>query len=92
MTWLVLDMDEGLLRACNTRKEAVTWARGFTGGEVLERHNYGPGVYEYRIGYRGEDDATSLFIERRDKAILGGWDVNKTPAYPYPNHPYESKE
>ena len=93
MSWCVLDMDDGLLREVKTRKEAVEWAVGLHGSKVLERHSYGPGAFQYVIGYPGEDRAHSVFIERRDVATKrGGWDLDQEALYPLYDEPYRRVE
>lgn len=93
LPWLVVDMDEGLLRREPTRAAAVKWCRNWY-GPVMERHSYSPGAYSYTFGVRGEDRATFLFVEREDVAKSGAgsrvW--NSTPKYPHPDRPYDEDE
>jgi hypothetical protein len=69
--WLVLDMDDGVLGAFKTRKEAVD---EFAWGRVLKRHCYSPGAYEYITGY-DDSDCVDFFVERSDVAVNNGWPV-----------------
>lgn len=89
--WLVLDMDEGVLRREPTRRAAVDWMTSHAGGSVLSRHRYGPGAYEYTIGDRGEDRVSNYFVERLDAAVRAGWDHCFTvpDKYPYPDRPHD---
>lgn len=84
--WLVLDMDDGVLRREPSRRAAVAWFQGFTLTDtVRERHQYGPGAYEYIVGVAGGDpeENRGAFIERVDAARRGGWDVDQQPLYPH---------
>jgi hypothetical protein len=89
--WLVLDMDEGVLRREPTRRAAVDWMTSHDGGSVLSRHCSGPGAYEYTIGYPGEDRASNHFVERLDAAVRAGWDrcFPVPDKYPYPDRPHD---
>lgn len=93
LPWLIVDMDEGLLRREPTRAAAVKWCRGWH-GPVLERHRYSPGAYSYSFGVRGEERAQFFFIEREDAAKNGAgshvW--RNAPKYPYPDRPYDENE
>lgn len=95
MDWLVLDMDDGVVRREPTRKAAVDWLTGLTEGKVLSRYSYGPGAYEYRVGL-DMDDCASWFVEREDVADdpnrKGGWDITQRPTYPHPDDPYQYEE
>lgn len=88
--WLILAMDEGVLRREPTLIAARAWMTGLFDGIVLSRHSYGPGAYEYTIGYRGEDSASSAFVERLESAVAGGWDdwLAIPDKYPFPDRPY----
>ncbi len=86
-TWLVCDMDDGVLRREPTRKAAVDWFKSHSDARnVIERHAYGSGSYEYRVG--DPDDSASVFIIREDRAA-GKWDVTQTPLYPLADDPHE---
>lgn len=94
LPWLVLHMDEGLLRREATRKVAVKWGTDWY-GPVL--HRYGrDGAYTYVFG--DADRAQLLFIERYDAAVdpnrNGGWEsVADGPAkFPYADQPYQQNE
>jgi hypothetical protein len=92
-SWLVLDMDDGLLRREPSRTAAVQWYKGLTGSKVIARHSYGPGAYEYICGFGSEDRDSGKFIEREDVAASrGGWDLSRSPLYPYEDRPYERVE
>ena len=89
--WLVLDMDEGVLRREPTRRAAVDWIIARDGGNVLRRHCSGPGAYEYTIGYAGDDGTSNYFVERLDAAVRAGWDHCFTvpDKHPYPDRPHD---
>jgi hypothetical protein len=94
--WLVLDMDEGLIRIEPTRKAAVKWCTDWY-GPVLER-NGRDGAYYYVFGDKDSLRATSYFIERYDAAVdpnrNGGWEnVADGPAkFPYADRPYDRSD
>jgi len=90
--WLVLDMDEGVIRREPTRRAAVAWMLEHCGGRVLSRHTYGPGAYEYHVGDPAEGNAVCYFVERLARAVRSGWDwwFEIPDAYPYPDRPHES--
>lgn len=91
--WMILDMDEGVIRREPTRRAAVAWIIGHHGGRVLQRYSYGPGgSYEYLIGCSGEDNVVSYFVERADAAVRAGWDwlFDVPDLYPYPDRPHET--
>lgn len=83
-------MDEGLLRREPTRKAAVDWCCLHLGGQVLGRHQFGPGAYSYLFGLRGES-SNYLSVEREDAARVQGWDVDSVALYPYPDNPYQQR-
>lgn len=86
MRWFVCDMDDGVLRIEPTRKAAVDWWKDHCDTtNVIRRHNYGPGKYEYQVG-ASEDDSSSAFIVREDLLEAGGWDPNQLPMFPFPEH------
>lgn len=90
--WLILDMDEGLLRVEPTRRDAVTWCTEQDGYVVRGRHCYGPGAYEYGFWWKGnEDSGHGLFIERFDTVGPTGWmwAVEQGARYPHPDQPYK---
>lgn len=88
--WLVCDMDDGVLRREPTRKAALRWwMRLQDAPRVLERHTYGPGSYDYTVGYSAEDNAGSVAIIRADVAEYAGWDLGQTPLYPSADEPFE---
>lgn len=90
--WLVLDMDEGVLRREPTRRAAVDWMRGYSGGQVLWSHRYGPGAYEYTVGFPGEENGFSAFVERTEHARVAGWPVDTEAMYPHADDPYEPRD
>jgi len=93
--WLVLDMDDGLLRREPTRRAALDWWMGLNGtGVVLRRHCYRPGAYEYVTASEGDrdDSCGGVFIERQDVAATGGWDVEQAPLYPNEDDPFHRVE
>jgi hypothetical protein len=89
--WLVLDMDEGVIRREPSRRQAVAWILSHIGGKVLRRHSYGPGAYEYSIGANAEACA-GCFVERLDVAMANGWgDWFQIPdLYPDPERPHRT--
>ncbi len=89
--YLVLDMDQGLLRREPTRRAALAWLMNHAMADhVYARHTYGPGAYEYTVGLSGEpDDTSSWFIERASVAIRGGWNPEQPALYPHPDRPDE---
>lgn len=90
--WLVLDMDDGLLRREPTRRAALAWFMDHCDApKVISRHRYGPGAYDYRVGSDPED-AVSAFIEREDVAPRGGWDPQQPALYPLDDKPHEQVE
>ena len=91
-TWVVCDTDGGILRRESSRRAAVEWLKSFLGGEVLNRHAYGPGRFEYSIGHRGDEDADSLFVVRADRLRAGGWDLEQSALYPSTVDPYDHVE
>jgi len=60
VTWIVADMDDGVLRRAPTRRAGVTWALAHFGGLLLERHGYS-GCWEYLFGFPDEG-GDSVFI------------------------------
>jgi hypothetical protein len=90
--WLVLDMDEGLLRREASRADAVTWMTELTGGRVLSRDQYRPGRYGYRIGLPDADRVEFWFVERADDARDSGEGADQAPLYPHRARPYERVE
>ena len=93
--WYVCDMDEGVLRIESTRRDAVIWAINHDGGKVLWRHKYGPGSYDYMIGFRGEDANTSVAIVREDRLKAYGLDTPPpeiSPLYPHRNEPHRERD
>jgi len=89
--WLVLDMDDGVLRREPTRADALEWWMHHSDApKVLERHTYGPGTYSYVVGYDKEDNSGSIFIERSDRAPRGGWNIHQLPLYPSDKNPHVS--
>jgi len=91
--WLILGMDDGVIRREPTRRAAVEWMCGQAGGEVLGRHAYGPGAYEYHVGIRTDEESSAgYFVERLDAAVHSGWDhwFEIPDTYPYPDRPYDT--
>lgn len=94
--WLVLHMDDGLIRRADTRKAAVQWCTGMY-GPVLRRSNIRPGAYYYVFGYRDSYRNHDLFVERYDVATdpnRGGWqvDADTVAKYPYADRPYDERD
>lgn len=86
--WLVLDMDDGLLRRERTRKAAVEWLLDHCDApQVVSRDDYRSGAYGYHVGTK--DDTTSAFIEHERAAPQGGWDVTQAALYPHEDAPHE---
>lgn len=96
--WLVVDMDQGLLRRERTRRAALRWCMGMGGyNHVISRHRYGPGAYEYRVGFSttfpGDTDTDTWSIERVPRARRAGFaGVDGPPLYPYADEPYTQDE
>lgn len=89
--WLVADVDEGVLRRCRTRREAVRWMMGlFEATKVLQRIQNGPGFYEYFVSTADEtwcgDEA---YVMRVDVAKAHGFDPDAPARYPHVDDPYE---
>lgn len=93
--WIVLDMDDGLLRREPTRKAALAWwmSKNET-DHVVKRHSYGPGAYKYVTALKGDRDKScgGVFIERVDVARREGWDVDQAPLYPKADEPFARVE
>lgn len=91
--WLVLDMDEGLIRREPSRKAAVAWCTGRSGIKVLSRHCFRPGAYQYTFGWPGEDSGFGHFIEHEDAARDGGWEcLDDEAKYPHADDPYQQRD
>lgn len=89
MDWLVLKMDDGVLRRERTRAAAVRWWKRHQGhSRVLRRHKYRAGAYQYVTSGDNPHEASSVFIEREDVAPAGGWDVSQRPLYPHATEPF----
>ncbi|MFF7198273.1 hypothetical protein ACFZAM_31760 [Streptomyces sp. NPDC008079] len=86
--WLVLDMDQGVVRAEPTRQAAVRWACHHHDGRVISRERRGEGWYDYSIGY-SSSDCSLVWIARADIAHRHGADAEQQPWYPYPDSPHE---
>ena len=88
--WLVLDMDDGLLRREPTRKDALQWWMRLQGEtKVLERHTYGPGAYSYITGTSPNDNSGTIFIETEEAARRsGGWNPDQPALYPIEDDPF----
>jgi hypothetical protein len=50
--WLVIDVDEGVKGAFDSKKEAL--AEFLPESSLYKRHSYGPGAYEYQWWYPGD--------------------------------------
>ncbi len=88
MTWLVTDMDDGVLREEPTRKAAVEWLLGYSmSPRVRERFTYGIGYYGYVVGIDREDASSYAILRenRLDAYGLDPQDPKRTPLYPYPD-------
>ncbi len=88
MTWIVADMDDGVLRRAPTRRTGVTWALAHFGSLLLERHGYS-GCWEYLFGFPDEDSGDSVFIVRADCLARNGWDLEQVPLFPLVDDPHE---
>lgn len=89
--WLVLDMDDGLLRREPTRAAALDWWMKHNGTtRVVRRYSYGSGAYEYVTAVHGDADDTcgGVFIETEAAAARGGWDTMQAALYPLNNQPH----
>ena len=88
--WLVCDMDEGVMRVAASRKNAVSWAKAFTCGQVLGRSHFpGSDCYDYQFGVKGEESGNTFFVMPADAAHRHGFDPVQQPRCPYPDAPYE---
>ncbi len=90
-SWLVLDMDDGLLRRAPTRKAALSWWMQLNDtGRVIKRSTSGPGAYNYvtASGSGRDDSCGGVFIERADVARRAGWDPSQQPLYPNADKPF----
>lgn len=87
--WYVGSMDEGILRVEGSRAAAVEWGKGLHGPRVIERHCYGPGSYDYVLGYDREDHGGGLGIVREDALVAAGFDPEQPALYPNADDPYE---
>lgn len=86
--WFVADMDDGLLRAEDTRAKAVDWAKQFSDTALVRsRHCYGNHSYEYLLGTADPDEGSNFFIGRADCVAEHGWDPDQPPLYPYAEEP-----
>lgn len=90
--WAVFDMDDGILRLEPTRRAAVRWLTSSGAGQILARHSYGPGDFEYVIGRRAEEAVAAFFVLRSDLLHRSGWDPGQIPLYPVADDPYERIE
>lgn len=88
--WLILDMDQGVIRREKSRRTAVAWLVHHTGGTVLARRTYGPGAYTYRLGWNEDDSSSNYFVETEAAAVRGGWDhwFTVPDLYPYRDRPH----
>jgi hypothetical protein len=95
MRWYVCDMDEGVLRVELSRRAAVDWwMSDQCASQVIERHTYGPGFYDYLVGY-DRDDCASTAIVREDKLTRYGITTPPSeiePLYPFADRPHEARE
>lgn len=94
-SWLVLDMDDGLLRREPTRKAALGWWMSKQETDhVVRRYTFGPGAYEYVTALKGNRDDTcgGVFIEHVGAARRGDWDVDQAPLYPKADAPFTRVE
>ena len=91
LPWLVLDMDEGVIRRESTRAALVAWLLAEENGVVLRRRDQGPGAYEYTIGLPGEDSTSNYFVERLDAAVCNGWDwyFQVPDKFPFADRPHD---
>lgn len=89
--WLVLDMDEGVIRREPTRRAAVAWITEHHDAQVVSRRRYRAGDYEYHIGNPGDEESgVCYFVQRLDMAVLDGWDhwFEIPDLYPFPRQPH----
>jgi hypothetical protein len=88
VSWLVLDMDDKVLRREPTRRAAIAWAERHLCAPVRRGHRSASGAYEYEFGPHGGDMDGSFFIERDDVALDHGWPVDVPPLFPFPDDPH----
>lgn len=84
MSWLVCDMDEGVLRRERTRLEALHWWLDHNEHtRVVERFAYAPGSYSYTTAGLDREDRSSVYIGTEEGARHQGYDTAMTPRFPY---------
>lgn len=89
--WLVLDMDDGLLRRAATRRAALAWWMDLNDTSVVvRRYSSMAGAYNYVTASAGDPDDScgGVFIEHEDVAARGGWDPEQVPLYPRDEEPF----
>lgn len=72
MTWYVYDVDEGILHKGESLRECRNWLLSTHEGQVISRHRYGPGRYEYAVGI-SHDDCESVHVVREDRMEKSGF-------------------
>lgn len=81
--WLVCSMDDGVLRAEPTKAAAKDWFAGFACASRVVVRRLGPGDYEVRQAYEGQETLASAWIVRAGAGgVPGGWDPAQPPLYP----------
>ncbi|MDT8913522.1 hypothetical protein [Amycolatopsis sp. PS_44_ISF1] len=95
MRWYVCDMDDGVLRVESSRRDAVEWWKcDQIATDVIERHTYGPGFYDYLVGDSREDAARAAIV-CEDKLPRYGITTPPSqiqPLYPCKDRPHEARE
>ncbi|WP_030247981.1 hypothetical protein [Streptomyces sp. NRRL S-455] len=87
--WLVVSMDQGVLRAEPTSAAALNWFKRLHGcNRVRERRQYSEYDYACTLATDGEY-APSAGIVRADHVRAHGGDPDQTPLYPLADSPYE---
>jgi len=83
-------MDEGILRVCRTKTEALAWAVAHF-GPMQGRKKIYAGSYIYRFGYDGEDNESlsKIVIATPRELMICGWDPEQEPLYPDEAEPWK---
>ena len=88
--WLVLDIDQGILRRERSLEAARAWTRGYGEGQLRLEHAY-PSRLAFEYGVISPDEnGWNAFIVRADQANIFGfaWAFELPDQFPYPADPY----
>jgi len=91
-TWLICDMDDGVLRRVASFREAKAWFSGWQDVHPsrLRVHRYTAGYYEISGG--DGSFVYSVGVVRSDAPHGTGWDAGQVPLYPSDEYPWERVE